>query len=249
MLSLLTSIFFPLCIQACSFGAKQTDGIEPQPTTSRPHDAESRNEVIVLGTIHERHRTSEVYTVTRLKEIVQSIKPDYILCEIPPDRLERALQQFREGGSVTDTHFRSYPEYTDAVFPLSGQMKFEIIPCSGWTRELTKAREDKLRLWRTTRPEESNEVQVAIDRAETLIQTEGMSDDPLKIHSDRYDAIVKEGVQPYSRLFNKDLGSGGWDNINNAHYAMISKALNQHRGEGKRFLIMFGSWHKYCFME
>jgi hypothetical protein len=68
---------------------------------------------------------------------------------------------------------------------------------------------------------------------------------PRGIHTDRYDAIVAEGMEPYSRLWNDDLGPGGWDNINAAHYALIARALDAHRGEGKRFVVMFGAWHKY----
>ncbi len=56
-------------------------------------------------------------------------------------------------------------------------------------------------------------------------------------------------MEPYSRHFNDDLGAGGWDNINAAHYALIARALEQHRGEGKRFLITFGAWHKHWFKK
>ena len=72
---------------------------------------------------------------------------------------------------------------------------------------------------------------------------------PRGIHSDRYDAIVAEGMEPHNRLWNDDLGAGGWDNINAAHYALIARALDAHRGEGKRFVITFGAWHKYWLLE
>ncbi len=56
-------------------------------------------------------------------------------------------------------------------------------------------------------------------------------------------------MEPYSRLWNNALGDGGWENINAAHYARIEKALDAHRGEGKRFVITFGAWHKHWFLE
>ena len=85
--------------------------------------------------------------------------------------------------------------------------------------------------------------------AEEQLKQEGLDKDPLKIHTDRYDAIVKRGLEPYNRLFNDDLGPGGWDNINRAHYQLIASALDRHKGQGKRFLIMFGAWHKYWLLE
>ena len=74
-------------------------------------------------------------------------------------------------------------------------------------------------------------------------------DRTLGIDTERYDAIVKRGLGPYDRLFNDDLGDGGWTNINAAHWALIEAALDEHRGEGKRFLVTFGAWHKYWFLE
>lgn len=59
-----------------------------------------RNEVIVLGMIHGGHRTSASYGIDRVRKIVGAIEPDYILCEIPPGRLARALAEYRETGSA-----------------------------------------------------------------------------------------------------------------------------------------------------
>ena len=56
-------------------------------------------------------------------------------------------------------------------------------------------------------------------------------------------------MAPYNRLFNDDLGPGGWDNINAAHYALIEAYLNEHSGEGQRVLITFGAWHKYWLLD
>ncbi|MFQ5502297.1 MAG: hypothetical protein ACE5EQ_08350 [Phycisphaerae bacterium] len=214
-----------------------------------PSDADRLNEVIVMGMIHDTHRTSTLYGIDRIKQIVRRIDPDYILCEIPPDRIARATKEFRETNTISEPRVRRFPEYVDAIFPLTRELSFEIVPCAGWTRAMADDRAAKLKKWEKTRPADSRAVQAAEDRADALIEAEGMSEDPLKIHTDRYDAIVKEGLEPYNRLFNDDLGPGGWDNINAAHYGLIAEALDAHRGEGKRFLIMFGSWHKYWILE
>lgn len=232
--------------------ATTTRPASTQPTTrptSGPTLESTLNEVIVLGTIHERHRTSEAYGVARLKDLVKSIDPDYVLCEIAPPTYEKAKKQLAESRPVKDPRLRAFPEYTDVIFPLSQEMHFQIVPCAAETRAMSKEREQKLKEWETTRAEESKQVKQGMDRAETKIEAEGMGDNPAKIHTEEYDAIVQEGIEAYNRFFNADLGPAGWDNINAAHYALMAKALDEHRREGKRVLIMFGSWHKYWFLR
>ncbi len=56
-------------------------------------------------------------------------------------------------------------------------------------------------------------------------------------------------MEPYDRLFNDELGPGGWTNINQAHRALIAAALDAERGRGRRVLITFGVWHAYWFKE
>ncbi len=208
-----------------------------------------RSEVVVLGMIHGGHRTSEVYGIGELQEIVRRIDPDFILCEIPPGRLSIALEQYRATGEITEPRVRVFPEYVDAIIPLERSMGFELIPCAGWTQEMADDRRAKLALWRTERSADHQEMSEAQANAEAKIAEEGRADDPAWIHTDRYDDLVRAGMEPYNRLFNDDLGLGGWDNINAAHYANIERALEAHRGEGKRFLITFGSWHKYWILD
>ena len=76
--------------------------------------------------------------------------------------------------------------------------------------------------------------------------TGGGSDDPHWIHTDRYDDIVREGMRPYDEHFNDDLGLGGWENINAAHYALIEAAIDARRGQ--RLLVTFGAWHKHWLL-
>lgn len=209
----------------------------------------TRNEVVVLGMIHGGHRESETYGIEQLAEAIRRIDPDYVLVEIPPDRIEAATVEFRETGEITEARVRVFPEYVDVLFPLTREIDFEIIACAAWTRPMADARRAKLIEWRTSRPEDTTESDRAQAEAEARIQAEGADDDPLFIHTERYDEIVRAGLEPYDRLFNDDLGPGGWENINAAHYALIAEALDAHTGEGKRFLITFGAWHKYWFLE
>lgn len=219
---------------------------EPRSTTA---DGEPRNEVIVMGTIHAGHLTSDTYGIEDIKRIVRLIEPDYILTEIPPVSLEPAFREFRETGEVTEPRVRMFPEYVDAIFPLTKETEFKMAPCSAWTREMAEARQVLLDEWTITRPEESRKVAAAQEWAAEQLAEKGWDDDPRAIHTAAYDDIVRAGMEPYRRLFNDDLGPGGWDNINMAHMALIDAALDRHRGEGARILITFGAWHKYWFKE
>ena len=209
----------------------------------------TKKTVIVMGMIHSGHRQHEVYSLDRVQNLIRQIKPDYVLTEIPPDRLETAAEQFRETGKITEPRVRVFPEYTDALFPLTKTMDFKIIPCAAWTTEMNDSRRATMAKLKTTHADQFAEMEQAQKVAAENIATIGNSRNPAVIHTDQYDAFVKQGMQPYDKHFNQLIGAGGWENINAAHYALIEKALDEHAGEGKTFLITFGSWHKYYIKE
>jgi len=211
--------------------------------------AATENRVIVLGMIHSGHRTSDVYSLDVLRGAIKEINPDYVLCEIPPDRFEAARDEFATDGKITEARVSRFPEYVDVMFPLTKTMDIEIVPCAGWTKAMSDDRNAKLKRWETERADETGEVNAAQAKAEAIMASEGDPNDPMYIHTDHYDELVKAGLEPYDRLFNDDLGLGGWTNINRAHYALIEAALDKHSGEGKTILITFGSWHKYWILE
>jgi len=203
-----------------------------------------KNEVIVMGMIHGQHRTSKLYSIERVKSFIRAVDPDFILCEIPPDRLDTAIGQFDETGKVAEPRVKRFPEYVDAMFPLHHEMHFKIVPCAAWTKAMSDDRQQKLARFKKTRPEDWAEMNRTQTQADEQLRQEHLDEDPLKIHTDRYDEITARGLEPYNRLFNDALGAGGWDNINAAHYALIKASLDRHKGQGKRFLIMFGAGHK-----
>lgn len=202
-----------------------------------------------MGMIHSGHRKHEVYNIERVQDLIRKIKPDYVLTEIPPDRLATAEKQFRDTGKITEPRVRVFPEYTDALFPLTKEMSFQVIPCAAWTTEMNDSRRATMKKLKTTHADQYAEMEQAQQQASTNIATLGDSRDPAVIHTPQYDAFVKEGMKPYDDHFNDLIGAGGWSNINAAHYALIEQALDKHRGEGKTFLITFGSWHKYYIKE
>ena len=226
-----------ICFFACSFLSGQDSSTA------------GKNRVILMGMIHSNHRTSKTYDLDKVKALIRKIKPDYVFCEIPPDRVEEANKQYRETGKITESRVKVFPEYVDVLYPLTKELEFEIVPCAGWTKPMADNRRKKLAELKTTEKAKYDEMVAAQQLAEKTIGDEGGNDNPAFIHTDRYDELVKIGMGPYDRNFNEILGPGGWENINIAHYGLVAKNLDQRKGEGKTILITFGAWHKYWFKE
>ena len=221
------------------------------PEAPVPVNTGARNAVIVLGMIHGRHRESERYGLGMLKDLIRTIDPDYVLTEIPPNRFVDAAVQFHVADSISEPRVRRFPEYVDVLFPLTKEMDFEIIPTAGWTQPMAAFRSARLQAI-SEDPDRAAEwatYQRANARADSAIAAGGEPDDPRWIHTDAYDAAYQLRLGVYNALFNDELGPGGWDNINAAHYAHIARALDVHRGEGKRFLITYGAGHKGWFLR
>ncbi|PIB29184.1 hypothetical protein BFP77_07185 [Maribacter sp. 4U21] len=125
-------------------------------------------------------------------------------------------------------------------------MDFEIIPTAGWTKPMADEHSAKLRAISqdTSRLADWNAYTQANKRADSLYAATGKVNDPYFIHTHTYDSIQDIALQTYNSLFNVELGPGGWENINIAHYWNIEKALEKHRYKGKLFLIVYGAGHK-----
>ncbi|MCP3915385.1 MAG: hypothetical protein GY711_07505 [bacterium] len=209
-----------------------------------------KSEVLVLGTIHGGHRTEPDYSVDVLREIIRRVEPDYVLTEIPPDRIDAAWGSFTATGTIDEPRVTRFPEYVDVLFPLTREMRFTIVPCAAWTRKMADERTAKLTELRETHPQDSAVVQSHWNSIDARLVEAGLDpNDPFDIHTASYDAVVEAGLEPYDRLFNDELGAGGWTNINRAHYALIERVLDKRSGQGARFLVMFGSWHKHRILS
>lgn len=218
-------------------------------TAAQPALDENKNIVVVLGMIHGQHKTSDRYSVEYLQRVIEIIDPDYVITEIPPDRLAAAAAGFAQTGIVTEERVARFPEYVDVLFPMTKTHTFKIIPAAAWTGAMADYRREALdRLSKDPdRASDWKNYTAALKAMDTEIGDR--DDDPLFIHTDEYDEITKKGLAPYATLFTDDLGRGDWESINEAHYALIDSALNNHQYEGKLLLITFGAGHKYWFME
>ena len=210
-----------------------------------------KNEVLVLGTIHSGHLTDSVYNIAYLDKLVREINPDYILAEIPPDRMEAAMEGFKRDDSISEPRVLRFPEYVDVIFPLTKELDFEIIPTAGWTKPMADRRSAQLRAISkdSTRIKDWTAYVEANKRSDSIYKATGKVNNPHFIHTHTYDSIQDIALQTYNKLFNVELGLGGWENINIAHYWNIEKALEKHRYKGKRFLVVYGAGHKGWFLR
>ncbi|MFQ5675793.1 MAG: hypothetical protein ACE5G1_07860 [bacterium] len=207
-------------------------------------------EVLVLGMIHGKHRTSEKWGLQQLSQTIQRIAPDVIACEIPPDRWQRIWRDWSERGVIEDPRVKRFPEYTDVLLPLKIQMGFEVEPCAGWTKEMSDLRETRIEQF-SHEPKFADAYQ-AYEKENELVATRHAAhpideEDPRIIHSAVYDQRTKEELTPYDKYLNDLIGPGGWRNINEAHYRLVDRAISRNRG--KRILITFGAGHKYWLLE
>lgn len=211
-----------------------------------------KTQVVVLGMIHGGHKKSERYSINVVKDLVRTIKPDFICAEIPPNRIDKAMEQFRVDGKITESRVKVFPEYIDAVFPLLNEMNFEIIATAGWTAQMNDYRRKRMSELSsdTTRQSQWQEYQSAMKIMNDKLAAMDADDNPQVIHTDEFDAVINQGLGgPYNKYFNDDLADGGWDNINAKHYALIAKHLDSIQGQGKRVLITYGSAHKGWFLR
>lgn len=217
------------------------------PSPSR--DIGKKNQVVMLGMIHDGFRTSERYSLEVLRQTIRAIEPDFVLVEIPPNRMGAAIRGFRKTGELTEPRAGVFPEYTDVVFPLTREMDFDIIGVAAWSRPMNEYRRAARRRLRSdpAMAHAWSDKEEAEDEFEEAI--EGRAYDPEFIHSDEFDKITRRAFAPDIEYFNNALGPGGWKNINEAHYRLIAEALDRHKGAGKRILITFGASHKYWFLE
>lgn len=235
-------------VRLCLFGLAALVGACSAPA-EKPATASGLNIVTIVGAIHGQHRRSQQYSLTKLNDAIVRFNPDIIMVELPPERFAIAQANFNQFGEVRESRTDDFPELIDVVFPLSKERTFKMVPVAAWTQKiaddrravLAKLQQDPLRAaqWK--------QHQAAVAAYNKAVR--GRSDDPAFIHSSGYDAAVKMRQENYENLFGDDLGAGGWETINAAHYKKIAAALDSVQGQGKRILILYGAWHKYWILE
>ncbi len=218
--------------------------VQQTPVSNEP------TEVAVLGMIHGRHPTSELWGLDEVRETIERFGPDGVCAEIPPDRMDEAWSDFRDDGVIEEPRVRVFPEYKDLIFAMAEEMGFEIVPCAGWTTEMNDLRRTRIRQFQTDPQfaEANADYQRRIAEARAHDPwNRGELDDPHVIHSDLYDERIAAEYSIYDEVLNDWIGPGGWTNINEAHMRWVHKAVDAYRG--KRLLVTFGGAHKYWILD
>ncbi len=217
--------------------------------------AENAPRIVFLGTIQTAHIESDVYPLSLLRKTIETINPDIIITEIPPDRFDEAMNEFQQSGFVREPRVARFPEYTEVILPLSKVMNFKIIPAAVWSKPTAEFRQSALNAIIRDPARARDWASHLAAEASMNQKLSGKEDDPFFIHTDEYDQIIKEGLTPYATLFDGDLGPGGWDQVNRAHYELISQAIddaiiaNKDNSEPQTILITFGTANKYLLLE
>ena len=240
----------PRYVNTASYALSSPPAMSPVAARPSVGAVRRKSEVIVIGTIHGEHRTSQRYGTSVLRRLLEAMRPDYVLTEIAPNRLQATQAEFAATGRITEPRVTRFPEYVDVLFPLTRTMKFTIVPTAGWTRPMDQFRTAAMKRFEAdpSRRSEWEAYTRANQVADSLVALAG-ADNPYFINSNAYDEIQTIAHEPYNRLFNAELGPGGWDNINVTHFGNIARALDAHRGDGKRFVITYGAGHKEWFLR
>jgi Xaa-Pro aminopeptidase len=234
----------PMLVNTASY-AVSGPPVTQKPLARRAVVAGKKTEVLMIGTIHSAHRTSKRFSLNVLRGMLRNAKPDLVLTEIAPNRLDAALREYRATGTIVEPRVVRFPEYVDVLFPLTRELSFTIVPTAGWSKPMDAYRTAALKRIEAdpARRAEWLEHSRATAKGDSLT-ARGGADDPRFVNSAAYDVIQTEALEPYDRLFNAELGPGGWTNINRAHFANIARALDAHRGEGRRVVITYGAGHR-----
>jgi hypothetical protein len=207
-------------------------------------------EVAVMGMIHSGHRTSELWGLEQVEQTIRNFAPDVLCTEIAPDRWQRIERDLRERDAIEDPRVLRFPEYADLILRLSVSMGFTVVPCAGWTIEMSDLRNSRIAQFeseeRWAGPREEYARRLAALRA-TYGDELAAADDPASIHSEAYDLRQKGELALYDEYQNDLIGPGGWTNINVEHYRNVDLTIQRHRGE--RILVTFGGGHKYWLLE
>ena len=206
--------------------------------------------VAVMGMIHSGHLTSQRYGLTQVGEMVRRFRPDVVCAEIAPDRWERIWSDYTERGVIEDPRVLRFPEYFGAMLALSAELGFEIVPCAGWTKEMSDLREVRIKAFETQPAYLAARAEYAARLAAVRSRyREPLADidDPRVIHSRAYDERQREVLELYDHYQNDLIGPGGWTTINRAHLRLIDRTIRAHRGQ--RVLVTFGAGHRYRILD
>ncbi len=113
-------------VMACSPSPEKTARLPDDMTNS----ADTQTEIVILGTIQGNHRTSDKYSLDRLRTIVRDIDPDMVLMDIAPEQLEAAIKSYDARGQRGEEGSIARPEYTNVIISLQKELGYRLVGIS-----------------------------------------------------------------------------------------------------------------------
>lgn len=216
-------------------------------STSTPPRIEGRTEVVILATIHGAHLRSEGYSLAVLEGIVSRVDPDVVLVEIPPARFDKALQEVDELGeqasaeTIDDPWLRAFPELYKVVLPQRDELGYEVVPVSGWTPEVSKDR----KAYRAEHPQGPREPDSSATRSafKAAAAKHRANENPRWLNGPEYLELSGRAERAKSNAADHELGQAGVEAINAAHFRLVARAIEEHRG--RRILLVYGALHRW----
>ena len=254
-----------LCCALNSLGKEPTNSTKEINTPSQT----SKAQVVIIGTIHDKHYKNPKYSPDVLKRIILSLKPDAILNELP-------LSQVEPNGRPIFRDPNKHPEgwAADAVatelgikqipFDRPDREKFRQKSHYYQRKRLSGQQRDECLEWIKKDNPQAIELKISTLQHDAWQAQEyiRLNARPEFINSDGFDSIVrvkdsiweeilpvfldkkprcKKGMKNYHFLVNE------WQERNRIMANNIIKAAKEH--PGKRLVVVTGATHRYILRD
>ncbi len=197
----------------------------------------SHSQVLVIGTIHQRHNTNENYSYSHVLQILENFHPDVICVEIRPQDFRKTLY-LKEMTLATIYGL----EHDKKVYPID------------WWNE-TNYRQERSQYMETAEYAEKKKEEDKRTAESSIIQSFKKKYGEWKefsksqgysfFNGKEYNDYITRGYDISMSIYGDHSMNGYWQTRNQNMLNLIRKAIDENRG--KRVIILTGAEHKYYF--
>ena len=205
-----------------------------------------RSQVGYLGTLHAAHLMSG-YSLDIVEAAIRNFRPDVVLVEVPPSAMAEVLAEVDAVGEAAgpDTlqsqWIRPLPELYSVVLPLRHELRYDVVPVSGWT-EAAKADRDAYYMQFPHGPMEREYIIANATFHAAFLQNEG-AQNVAYLHGPEYLETLTDASRWLSYYAEEAMRQGGELRVQGRHAALVEEALTAFRGQ--RILIVFDATSRW----
>ncbi len=195
------------------------------------------SQVLVVGTIHQKHRANERYSYRHILQILDTFNPDVICVEIRPEEFRKKLY-LKE-------------MVLAAIYGLEHGKK--VYPIDWWTEG--NSREERKKYMETSEYTEKNKLLENLTEKNTIIQAFkknygeweefSTAQDYSFFSGQEYNDFKSEAADISLYVYGNHCMNGYWQTRNQNMFARIKKVIEENKG--KRIIVLTGADHKYFF--